>query len=72
MTAPADPDVMYRDVSQEQPQFREAQREAIGEALELPIDDARERLEQLAADEQRWLADQRRTLREMARQGRSL
>ena len=72
MTAPADPDVMYRDVSEEQAQFRQAQREAIGEALELPIDDARERLEQLAADEQRWLADQRRMLREMARQGRSL
>jgi hypothetical protein len=72
MTAAPDPDVMYSDVSEGQSQFREAQREAIGEALELPIDDARERLEQLAADEQRWIADQRRMLREMARQGRSL
>lgn len=64
-------DVARGDVLAEQQAFRQSQRDAIGEALELPIADARARLEQFADDEQQWLAEQRQALREATRQGRS-
>jgi hypothetical protein len=71
MTAVEQPEVVHRDVLEQQERFRQAQRDAVGEALDMPIADARARLEQLAADEQRWLTEQRQLLRELARQGRS-
>lgn len=55
-------------IHEQQQAFREAERGAVDQATALPVQQARERLEELAAKQQAWIEQQKRMLRDRVRQ----
>ena len=55
-------------IHEQQRAFRDSEHAAVEEATALPVEEARERLAELAAKQQAWLAEQQRMLRDRVRQ----
>jgi hypothetical protein len=56
------------EIYEQQQAFRETEQTAVDEATQLPVEQAREQLAELAQRQQEWIDEQKRMLRDRLRQ----